>query len=77
MQVPWFPRDFKDLDSTGKSALKGLEPGHPGFDDLEYKKRRIYIAELAKSYKMDDREIPRVYYNKDEQRVWKYCYSKL
>ena len=43
-QVPWFPVNFTDLDSIGKTTLcegDGIQmTDHPGFNDKEYKRRR-------------------------------------
>ena len=80
-EVPWFPMNFYDLDKIGKDTLsegEGIqEADHPGFRDIEYKRRRNYITELALKYKMYDKEVPRIDYTDTEIEVWKHCYKKL
>lgn len=53
-----------------------IEVDHPSFNDPEYRKRRIYIGNLAMSYKMDE-SIPYLKYSKDENGVWGVVYRKL
>lgn len=80
-QVPWFPTHIEDFDNIGKRVLSSgdgiQETDHPGFNDLEYRKRREYITQAALNYKLSDPELPKIVYNADEQGVWKFCYSRL
>jgi phenylalanine-4-hydroxylase len=46
-----------------------LGEDHPGYYDNEYKKRRSYIADLAKIHKIGE-PIPCVDYSAEETRVW-------
>ncbi|POI32262.1 hypothetical protein CIB84_003985 [Bambusicola thoracicus] len=53
--VPWFPRKIQDLDKCHR-LISTYEPsfdhGHPGYTDLEYRKRRAYFADLAYNYRV-------------------------
>ncbi|XP_037244168.1 tyrosine 3-monooxygenase-like isoform X3 [Falco rusticolus] len=54
-KVPWFPRKIQDLDRCHHLITKydpSLDHGHPGYADLEYKKRRAFFADLAFNYRM-------------------------
>jgi len=53
------------------------EVDHPSFRDVEYKKRRNFITDLALKYNMYDKEIPKVKYTQQELGVWAHCYPKL
>ncbi len=53
-KIPWFPRKIAEMDLFAKKCLEAggeLESDHPGFNDKEYRKRREYIAEIAKNYR--------------------------
>uniref|UniRef100_A0A669PP93 Tyrosine 3-monooxygenase n=1 Tax=Phasianus colchicus TaxID=9054 RepID=A0A669PP93_PHACC len=54
-KVPWFPRKIQDLDKC-HHLITTYEPsfdhGHPGYTDLEYRKRRTYFADLAYNYRV-------------------------
>lgn len=47
-EVPWFPTQIEDFDHIGKRTLSsgdGIQASdHPGFHDLEYRKRRDMIS---------------------------------
>lgn len=64
--VPWFPTKISDFDFIGKRILSegdGIQDAdHPGFRDMEYRKRREIITKLALDYKMGD-PIPTLEYN--------------
>jgi phenylalanine-4-hydroxylase len=80
-QVPWFPTQLLDFDNIGKRVLSSgdgiQETDHPGFNDIEYKKRREIVTKAALSYKLSDESLPIIKYTDQERGVWKYCYSKL
>lgn len=56
--------------------INQLDLDHPGANDLEYRKRRDYIASCAKSFR-ETGEITDVDYNLREQRVWRYVAEEL
>lgn len=67
IEVPWFPRTFEDLNLIGKTLLDvkdEVNKDHPQFTDLEYRKRRDYIAQIAIQYTLGER-IPDVPYAKE------------
>jgi len=53
----------------GSNALIELSQDHPGFLDLEYRRRRNNIAQIALQYKSGV-PIPIVEYSKEEDAVW-------
>lgn len=79
--VPWFPTQVSDFDHIGKRVLSSgdgiQETDHPGFSDLEYRKRREVITKAALDYKLDDPSLPFIQYSQSEKEVWKFCYSNL
>jgi phenylalanine-4-hydroxylase len=51
---------------------------HPGAHDLAYRRRRDYIASLARQYRQDPQHvIPYVDYTEEEQAVWRHVASRL
>lgn len=63
IQVPWFPRNHKDVDLIGKVLLDVKESkDHSQFKDLEYVERRDFIATVAKEFKMGQ-NIPNIKYD--------------
>ena len=80
-EVPWFPTKISDFDHIGKRILSSgdgiQETDHPGFNDLEYRKRRDIITKAALNYNISDPEIPHVNYTQSEKEVWKFCYGGL
>ena len=46
-----------------------LEADHPGFNDVEYRKRRAKLAEQALNHRMHH-EIPKTKYTKEEVETW-------
>lgn len=46
-----------------------LEADHPGFNDVEYRKRRAKLAEQALNHRMLH-EIPKTEYTKEEVETW-------
>ena len=79
-EVPWFPKNIRDLNSSGKLTLSGgveLESDHPGFTDENYIRRRKEIASISNSYNLGDQSIPEIKYTTDENQLWEYVYNKL
>lgn len=77
--VPWFPRSRKDLDHSAAEILDAgaeLQSDHPGFHDVEYRKRRNTLAAIANAYRYGDK-IPLVDYTPEEQALWQNVYHKL
>ncbi|MBE7517416.1 MAG: phenylalanine 4-monooxygenase [Chloracidobacterium sp.] len=64
---------FEDL---AFEDIEQLHLDHPGANDLEYRKRRGYIASLAKRFR-ETGEITDVDYSPREQRVWRYVAEEL
>ncbi|HVE57097.1 MAG TPA: phenylalanine 4-monooxygenase [Pyrinomonadaceae bacterium] len=64
---------FRDMKFEN---INELHLDHPGANDLEYRKRRDYIASLAKNFR-ETGEITDVEYNPREQRVWRYVAEEL
>ncbi|MCW5961821.1 MAG: phenylalanine 4-monooxygenase [Pyrinomonadaceae bacterium] len=56
--------------------IEELPLEHPGATDMEYRKRRDYIASLAKKFR-ETGVITDVDYNEDEQNVWRYVANEL
>ena len=52
-----------------RNAIVQLDPDHPGFRDLEYRRRRNQIAEIALRYHPGD-PIPDAPYTDEEHQVW-------
>lgn len=65
--------EFKDMKFEN---INELHLDHPGAKDPEYRKRRDYIASLAKNFRMTG-EITDVDYSPREQRVWRYVAEEL
>ena len=79
-QVEWFPRCLKDLDGLDQKTLSAgseLECDHPGFKDLEYRKRRTEIAKVAFSHNCSDKEVPTVQYTNTEVETWTKVFDVL
>lgn len=65
--------EFTDMDFE---HIDQLELEHPGANDPEYRKRRDYIASLAKLFR-ETGKITDVDYTPREQRVWRYVVEEL
>jgi phenylalanine-4-hydroxylase len=64
---------FTDLEFEN---INELHLDHPGANDLEYRKRRDYIASCAKKFR-ETGIITDIEYNNREQRVWRYVAEEL
>ncbi len=65
--------EFKDMPFED---INELRVDHPGASDLEYRKRRDYIASLAKKFR-ETGEITDVDYTEEEQNIWRHVAGKL
>ena len=65
--------EFRDMKFEN---INELHLDHPGANDAEYRKRRNYIADLAKKFR-ETGSITDVEYNEQEQRVWQHVAEKL
>uniref|UniRef100_F7E0E8 Biopterin-dependent aromatic amino acid hydroxylase family profile domain-containing protein n=1 Tax=Monodelphis domestica TaxID=13616 RepID=F7E0E8_MONDO len=78
-KVPWFPKKIQDIDKCHHVITK-FEPNfnqdHPGYTDLQYRRRRADIMELAFKYRDGD-PLPKVEYTPQEVSTWKEIYRKL
>lgn len=64
---------FRDMKFEN---INELHLDHPGANDEEYRKRRDYIASLAKKFR-ETGEITDVEYDEREQKVWQYVAEEL
>lgn len=65
--------EFRDMKFEN---INELHLDHPGASDPEYRRRRDYIASLAKKFR-ETGIITDVDYNEDEQRVWQTVAERL
>jgi len=65
--------EFKDLEFED---INELHLDHPGANDLDYRKRRDYIARLSKKFR-ETGEITDVDYNDEEQGIWRHVATRL
>ena len=68
--------DIPAFENMPFEDIEELSLEHPGARDPEYRKRRDYIASLAKSFRRTGR-ITDVEYNEEEQNVWRLVASEL
>ena len=68
--------DLPDFTDMPFEDIEELPIDHPGATDMEYRKRRDYIASLAKKFR-ETGKITDVDYNEDEQSVWRYGAGEL
>lgn len=65
--------EFRDLKFEN---INELHLDHPGANDPEYRKRRDYIASLAKKFR-ETGEVTNVDYNEREQEIWRHVATRL
>src|SRR5437588_4503099 len=58
-----------DEPVADRNAIVQLDPDHPGFRDLDYRRRRNQIAQIAMKYHPRD-PIPDAPYTDEEHQVW-------
>lgn len=68
--------DLPDFTDMPFEDIEELPIEHPGATDMEYRKRRDYIASLSKKFR-ETGKITDVDYNEDEQSVWRYVAGEL
>ena len=81
--VPWFPLNKSDMNIFSTNIVEygsELAADHPGFTDLEYRKRREKITAISCSYKPATDPavyipIPRVIYTSTEIKTWSRVFS--
>jgi phenylalanine-4-hydroxylase len=77
--VPWFPTSLRELDDA-RTTLDGgtalISEDHPGFSDMEYRRRRDTIVENARTHRHGD-PIPTVEYTDVEHNTWTTVYDNL
>jgi phenylalanine-4-hydroxylase len=78
--VHWFPRHISELDLIANRTLDAgvdLEADHPGFHDVEYRKRRALLADVAVKYRMHHDAIPATEYTREEVETWGLVWDKM
>ncbi|MBX3281462.1 MAG: phenylalanine 4-monooxygenase [Acidobacteria bacterium] len=65
--------EFRDLKFEN---INELHLDHPGANDPEYRKRRDYIASLAKHFR-ETGEVTDVEYTEQEQGIWRHVATRL
>ncbi len=65
--------EFRDLKFEN---INELHLDHPGANDPEYRKRRDYIASLAKKFR-ETGEVTDVDYSEQEQEIWRHVATRL
>lgn len=79
--VPWFPKNFLDLNLMGNDLKIGgehLSSDHPGFNDPVYKVRRTQIEQKSAEFQFGlDNTVPIIEYTKEENELWSTMWDKL
>ena len=79
--VPWFPKNFIDLNLMGTDIKQGgveLASDHPGFNDKAYKLRRSEIESISSNFQFSvDNRAPIIEYTKEETELWGFMWDKL
>lgn len=65
-----------DEATLDRAKMVQLNPDHPGFRDLDYRRRRNEIAAIALQYRAGD-AIPDAPYTNDEHSVWQKVWEAL
>lgn len=68
--------DLPPFNDMPFEDIEELHLDHPGASDLEYRKRRDYIASLSKKFR-ETGVITDVEYNEDEQGIWRHVATRL
>ncbi|MEO8043049.1 MAG: phenylalanine 4-monooxygenase [Acidobacteriota bacterium] len=68
--------DLPPFNDMPFEDIEELHLDHPGASDLEYRKRRDYIASLSKKFR-ETGVINDVEYNEDEQGIWRHVATRL
>ncbi len=68
--------DLPEFTDMPFEDIEELPIEHPGATDMEYRKRRDYIASLSKKFR-ETGMITDVDYNEDEQNVWRHVAGEL
>jgi len=78
-EVHWFPRHISELDLIANRTLDAgidLQADHPGFKDMEYRKRRAHLAQVALQYRIGQ-DIPLTEYSAEEVETWGVVWDKM
>lgn len=62
-------------DHFGDITLLNLD--HPGANDPIYRARRNEIAEMAKQYMSEKKQIPQAHYTQEEHHIWRMVTTRL
>jgi phenylalanine-4-hydroxylase len=54
-----------------------LDPKHPGINDAHYIARRKYFFDLGREFRLQEKGIPIVQYEPEENAVWSFIYQEL
>jgi phenylalanine-4-hydroxylase len=68
--------DLPGFEDMPFEDINELHVDHPGASDLEYRKRRDYIASLAKKFRQTG-DITDVDYTDEEQGIWRHVAAEL
>ena len=68
--------DLPPFEDMPFEDIEELPLEHPGAKDPEYRKRRDFIASLAKKFR-ETGQITDVEYNEEEQSVWRHVAGEL
>ncbi|KRY82416.1 Double-strand break repair protein MRE11A [Trichinella pseudospiralis] len=77
--IPWFPSNLYELDNCKNVIMKINEKSEhqfEGWNDEEYRKRRLQFAKLAESYRHGC-PIPYVEYTKEEVETWRTVFTSM
>lgn len=76
----WFPRHLSELDFIANRTLVAgvdlMSEDHPGFHDVEYRRRRDDLSTKAQQYRWNQ-SIPRVEYTAEETATWQIVWDKM
>ncbi len=75
----WFPRRMADLDNFATKVMAygaDLDADHPGFKDEVYRRRRLEITTLARTFRTG-MALPQIEYTAEEVATWNTVFRKL